>query len=175
MDDPLKLLQAMPILMDLCLYDGYMGEQLHIERGGFQKLKKLRLRSLRGLNRLMIDEGALPLLDQLEIGPCIDSFLVTGIHHQKSLKYLELYEMPTEFVLSLQPDEGADFGKVKHIPSVTFWYRTHEATTKATSLAIQNCWSVYKVDSWRTKVPTTLSGNYKYVLTHFSVRLLHLR
>ena len=33
--------------------------------------------------------------------------------------------MPTKFVLSLQPDEGPDFGKVKHIPSVTFWYRTH--------------------------------------------------
>ena len=134
MDDPLKVLQAMPILMDLCLYDGYMGEQLHIERGGFQKLKKLGLRSLRGLNRLMIDKGALPLLDQLEIGPCIDSFLVTGIHHQKSLKYLELYEMPTEFVLSLQPNEGAYYGKVKHIPSVTFWYRTHGSYYKSYKL-----------------------------------------
>nr|POE73517.1 hypothetical protein CFP56_33939 [Quercus suber] len=73
----------------------------------------------------MIDEGALPLLDRLDIGPCIDSFLVTGIHHLKSLKTLEFYEMPNEFVLSLQPDEGPDFGKVKHIPSVTFCYRTH--------------------------------------------------
>ena len=134
MDDPLKVLQAMPILMDLCLYDGYMGEQLHFERGGFQKLKKLGLRSLRGLIRLMIDEGALPLLDQLEIGPCIDSFLVIGIHHLKSLKNLEFYEMPTEFVLSLQPNEGADFGKVKHIPSVTFWYRTHGSYYKSYKL-----------------------------------------
>ena len=49
----------------------------------------------------------------------------SSIHHLKSLKNLEFYEMPTEFVLSLQPDEGPDFGKVKHIPSVTFWYRTH--------------------------------------------------
>ena len=30
-----------------------------------------------------------------------------------------------EFVLSLQPDEGPDFGKVEHIPCVEFWYRTH--------------------------------------------------
>ena len=31
-----------------------------------------------------------------------------------------------------------------------------ENTTKATSLAIQNCWNIYKGDSWRTKVPTPL-------------------
>ena len=48
----------------------------------------------------------------------------SGIHHLKSLKILKFYEMPTEFVLSLQPDEGPDFGKVKHIPRVEFWYWT---------------------------------------------------
>ena len=32
--------------------------------------------------------------------------------------------MPTDFVLSLQPNEGPDFGKVKHIPFVTFRYST---------------------------------------------------
>ena len=48
-----------------------------------------------------------------------------------------------------------------------------ENTTKATSLAIQNCWNVYKGDSWRTKVPTPLSENYRYVPTQFSIRLLH--
>lgn len=30
--------------------------------------------------------------------------------------------MPTEFILSLQPDEGHNFGKVKHVASVRFWY-----------------------------------------------------
>ncbi|KAM4102586.1 hypothetical protein ACJW30_06G012300 [Castanea mollissima] len=125
MDDPLKLLQSMPILVELWLYDGYIGEQLCIERGGFQKLKNLGLRSLRGLNRLMIEEGALPLLDQLDTGPCPQLKQVpSGIHHLKSLKQLQFGEMPTEFVLSLQPDEGPNFGKVNHIPSVTFWYRT---------------------------------------------------
>ena len=79
-----------------------------------------------GLNRLIIDEGALPLLENLEIGDCPQLKEVpSGIHHLKSLKNLQFREMPIEFVLSLQPDEGLDFGKVKHIPSVTFWYRTH--------------------------------------------------
>nr|POE76554.1 putative ribonuclease h protein [Quercus suber] len=31
--------------------------------------------------------------------------------------------MPTEFILSLQPDEGHNFGKVKHVASARFWYR----------------------------------------------------
>ena len=125
-EDPLKVLQALPNLMRLWLVDGYGGEQLHIEGGGFQKLKFLGLRNLGGLNRLIIDEGALPLLVELVIGECPQLKEVpSGIHHLKSLKILEFDEMPTEFVLSLQPDEGPDFGKVKHIPSITFGYKTH--------------------------------------------------
>ncbi|KAL4618521.1 hypothetical protein ACB092_06G016600 [Castanea dentata] len=125
MEDPLKFLQALPNLMSLKLHDGYRGDQLHIEGGGFQKLNYLGLVRLEGLNRLMIDEGALPFLEFLEIGDCPQLKEVpSGIHHLKSLKNLRFREMPIEFVLSLQPDEGPDFGKVKHIPSVTFWYRT---------------------------------------------------
>ncbi|XP_030932466.1 disease resistance protein RPM1-like [Quercus lobata] len=70
MDDPLKVLQTLPNLMYLRLYDGYEGEQLHIERGGFQNLMFLGLENLGGLNRLIIDKGALPLLESLRIGPC---------------------------------------------------------------------------------------------------------
>ena len=126
MEDPLKVLQALPNLLRLWLHDGYEGEQLHIEGGGFQKLKLLGLRNLGGLNRLIIDEGALPLLVELVIGECPQLKEVpSGIHHLKRLKNLQFDEMPTELVLSLQPDEGPDFGKVKHIPSVTFWYPTH--------------------------------------------------
>ena len=125
MDDPFKVLQALPNLMDLWLRDGYKGEQLHIEGGGFKKIKRLGLRNLRGLNRLIIDEGSLPLLERLTIGPCpLLKEVPSGIHHLKSLKHLQFVEMPRELVLSLQPDEGPDFWKVKHIPSVGFWYRT---------------------------------------------------
>ena len=124
MDDPLKVVQALPNLMEIRLYDGYKGEQLHIEGGGFQKLKLLGLRNLRRLNRLIIDKGALPLLVKLRIGPCPQlKEMPSGIHYLKSLKFLDFYEMPTELVLSLQPDEGLDFWKVKHVPFVVFWYR----------------------------------------------------
>ena len=74
---------------------------------------------------MIIDEGALPLLEKLEIGPCPQlKELPSGIHHLKSLKYLQFGGMQIEFILSMQPDEGLNFGKIKHIPTVTFWYRT---------------------------------------------------
>ncbi|KAM4092092.1 hypothetical protein ACB094_06G011100 [Castanea mollissima] len=125
MEDPLKVLQALPNLMRLWLHDGYGGEQLHFEGRSFQKLKQLRFQNLGGLNRMIIDEGALPFLEFLEINECPQLKEVpSGIHHLKCLKKLHCTDMPTEFVLSLQLDEGPDFGKVKHIPSVIFWYRT---------------------------------------------------
>ena len=125
MDDPFKVFQALPNLMHLWLTDGYEGEQLHIEGGGFQKLKYLGLRTNgRGLDRLIIDKGSLPLLEKLTIGSCpLGKEVPSGIHHLKNLKYLKFYDMPREFVLSLQPDVGPDFWKVKHIPIVEFWYR----------------------------------------------------
>ena len=46
-----------------------------------------------------------------------------GIHHLKSLKTLDFLDMSREFVLRMQPDEGFDFWKVKHVPFVRFWYR----------------------------------------------------
>nr|XP_023924944.1 probable disease resistance RPP8-like protein 4 [Quercus suber] len=124
MEDPFKILRTLPNLMHLLLYNGYGGEQLHIEGGGFQKLRYLGLDNLGGLNRLIIDEGALPLLEKLLLGECPQlKELPSGIHHLKSLKNLQFDEMPTELVLSLQPNEGPDFGKVKNIPSVIFRHR----------------------------------------------------
>ncbi|KAM4102957.1 hypothetical protein ACJW30_06G042300 [Castanea mollissima] len=55
MDDSLKVLQALPNLLRLWLYEGYEGEELHFEEGSFKKLKFLRLSSLGGLNRLITD------------------------------------------------------------------------------------------------------------------------
>ncbi|KAM4092096.1 hypothetical protein ACB094_06G011300 [Castanea mollissima] len=124
MEDPLKVLQALPNLAFLWLHDGYGGEQLHIEGRSFQKLKKLTFANLGGLNRMIIDDGALPFLESLIIGECPQLKEVpSGIHHLKRLKQLRFREMPTEFVLSLQPDEDTSFGEIKHIPSVTFSYR----------------------------------------------------
>lgn len=42
--------------------------------------------------------------------------------HLENLKALANYDMPSEFVLDMQLDGEADFGKVAHVPSVQFWY-----------------------------------------------------
>ena len=116
MEDPLKVLQALPNLMFLLLHDGYRGEQLHIE-GGFQKLKHLGLRNLGGLNRLIIDEGALPLLEKLVIAECPQLKEVpSGIQHMKSLK-------PNSFLVCNQM-KALILGKSSMFSYATFLYRT---------------------------------------------------
>jgi len=128
MEDPLKVLQSLPNLISLSLHDGYGGEQLHIDGGGFQKLKNLEFYNLGGLNRLIIDEGALPLLEELVIAEC-PQMKVPFLWHPPSEK-----PQKSGFVLSLQPDESLDFEKVKHIRSVTFWYRTRGGNYKSYKL-----------------------------------------
>ena len=73
---------------------------------------------------MIIDKGALPLLEKLNTGPSpLLKEVPYVIYHLKRLKTLEFLYMPREFVLSMQPDEGPDFWKVKHVPFVCFWYR----------------------------------------------------
>nr|XP_023875602.1 disease resistance protein RPM1-like [Quercus suber]XP_023875603.1 disease resistance protein RPM1-like [Quercus suber] len=124
MDDPFKVLQDLPNLMELLLHEGCTSEQLHFQGGGFQKLKSLCLRNFRPLKKLIIDEGAMPLLEKLVIGPSpLLKEVPSGIYHLKSLKTLEAINLSKEVVCRMQPDEGHDFWKVKHVPSVVFRYR----------------------------------------------------
>ena len=71
MEDPLKCIQALPNLINLFLNQGYGGEQLHFKEDSFRKLKKLTLRNMVRLKMVKIERRALPLLEQLEIGPCL--------------------------------------------------------------------------------------------------------
>ncbi|KAG6696246.1 hypothetical protein I3842_09G138500 [Carya illinoinensis] len=123
-EDPLKCIQALPRLVNLFLNQGYAGEQLHFEEVGFRKLKKLTLRKLDRLKMVKIDRGALPLLEQLEIGPCPQLKEVPpGIQHLENLKTLDFSELHRELVLKMQPDRGEDYWKVKKVTTVRFRYR----------------------------------------------------
>ncbi|KAM3694181.1 hypothetical protein ACJW31_07G040800 [Castanea mollissima] len=124
MEDPLKCIQTLPNLINLILNQGYDGEQLHFKEGGFQKLKKLTLRNLVKLKMVKIDRRALPHLEQLEIGPCLQLKEVpSGIQHLKNLTTLDFLELCREFALSIQPDGGQDYWKIKTITTVRFKYR----------------------------------------------------
>ena len=114
----------MPSLINLFLNQGYDGEELHFEEGTFQKLKNLTLKKLDGLEMVKIDKGALPLLEQLEIGPCLKLKEVpSGIQHQENLKTLDFSEVPRNSMLDMQPDGGKDYWIVKKVPTIRFRYR----------------------------------------------------
>jgi len=120
----LSCVQALPNLVTLFLNHAYDGEQLHFEEGGFQKLKKLTLRELKRLKMVEIDKGSLPVLEQLEIGPCPQMKEVPSrIHYLKSLKILNFYEMQREFVIRMLPNTGEDYWKVKKVTTIYLSYR----------------------------------------------------
>jgi disease resistance protein RPM1 len=127
-DDPLKAFQNLPNLLELTISNqAYIGEQLHFQKGGFPKLKILRLEDLNGLYSLMIDEGASPLLESLLIGPSPQLKEVpSGIQHLRNLKDLRFLDMPKEFEESLDPEQGSCFWIVEHVPVI---YLDHKIGT----------------------------------------------
>lgn len=130
-NDPLKFLKHLPSLEFLDLHQAYEGEQLHIEEGGFQRLKQLTLEKLDGLKVVKIDRGALPLLEDLFIGPNpILKEVPSDIQHLEKLKLLKIYDMPKEFVLGMQPHVGKDYWKVKHVACIVFCYRVEARNYK---------------------------------------------
>ncbi|KAL5547868.1 hypothetical protein UlMin_003099 [Ulmus minor] len=123
-DDPLKYLKNLPSLVYLWLLAAYEGEQLHFEQGGFQKLKLLQLNKLDGLKEMKISRGTLPLLEELSIGSCSQlKMTASNLRGLKSLKLVEISEMPREFELDMQPEGDQDHWKIKNVPSSPFWFR----------------------------------------------------
>ena len=119
--EPLKCIKDLPNLAYLKMYEVYDGEELHIEEGGFQKLKHLLLLDLEGLKVVKIDRGVLPLLEKLEVGPFpLMMELPLGIQNLTNLRSLKFFDIPGDFVVGLQPDEGPHYWKIQHVLSVTF-------------------------------------------------------
>ncbi|CAL5416978.1 unnamed protein product [Camellia sinensis] len=128
-NDPLKPLQILPSLVRLVLWDAYDEEQLYFEVGRFQKLERLTLVGLKGLNSVKIEEGALPLLENLTIEPSPHLKEVpSGIHHLRNLKTLQFVSMPEELIdrMEPKPNQGKDYWIVEHIPYVDLCSRFGE-------------------------------------------------
>uniref|UniRef100_A0A5B6ZBP2 Putative disease resistance protein RPM1 n=1 Tax=Davidia involucrata TaxID=16924 RepID=A0A5B6ZBP2_DAVIN len=133
-DDPLKALEHLPNLLELGLLQAYDGEQLHFKAGGFQKLKVLRLDESNRLSLVIIEKGALPLLEELKIGPIPQlKEMPAGIHHLQNLTTLQFIDMRNEFRDRVLPDKGGqEYWIIEHIPLVQFcvlrgaiFYATH--------------------------------------------------
>ncbi|KAG5560905.1 hypothetical protein RHGRI_004062 [Rhododendron griersonianum] len=117
----IKALQTLPNLIKLDFYRGYDGEQLYFDVGGFPKLKFLYLEDLKGLNSVIIEEGGLPVLKELQIICCPQLKKVPfGIRSLKELKSLVFSNMSIEFFERMKPGEGQDYWIIEHIPNVKF-------------------------------------------------------
>uniref|UniRef100_F6I002 Disease resistance protein RPM1 n=1 Tax=Vitis vinifera TaxID=29760 RepID=F6I002_VITVI len=83
-NDPMQVFQALPSLQALSLFQTSVVEQLCFGATGIQKLKRLRIYDLIGLKRVKIEDGTLPLLEELMIGRCPQlEELPSGIRHLK--------------------------------------------------------------------------------------------
>ncbi|GAA0141251.1 antimicrobial response protein [Lithospermum erythrorhizon] len=101
--DPLKFLQDLPNLVQLDLDRAYEGEGLNFRAGGFLSLKVLTLVSLHGLSSVRMEEGAMPLLENLWIAKCQSMEKVPiGIEYLRHLKDLEFSDMSDAFVKELK-------------------------------------------------------------------------
>ncbi|GMN59090.1 hypothetical protein TIFTF001_028183 [Ficus carica] len=121
-DDPLEVLQNMHNLLHLQISNNaYVGEQLCFKDGMFPKLKKLHLIHLSRLRSLITEETALPMLEELWVGPCPEmKDLPSGLQHLKKLKTLVFNLFTLEFIFF------QDFQTVSHVPLVGFIYKDVE-------------------------------------------------
>ncbi|MCI02626.1 NB-ARC domain disease resistance protein [Trifolium medium] len=88
--DTMKLLKSMSNLLTLSLrYNAFEAKRLHFQDGWFKNLKELILIDLHQVNCILIDEGAFPSLETLELHkiPRLE-MLPRGIQHLKKLKDL---------------------------------------------------------------------------------------
>ncbi|CAI9786084.1 unnamed protein product [Fraxinus pennsylvanica] len=124
-DDPLQYLQDLPSLVHLEFLVGFTGEELCFKAGKFQRLKLLNFDKLEPLRRVVVEEGAMPHLEKLVIQRCnLLERIPQGIEHLIELKVAEFFDMPDEFIKTMDPHRlGEDYCKVAHIPEVyyTFW------------------------------------------------------
>ncbi|KAJ9697206.1 hypothetical protein PVL29_009128 [Vitis rotundifolia] len=132
MNDPVQVLQALPCLQQLALFRASVVEQMCFETSGFQKLKHLYIGLLMGLKRVNIENGALPQLETLKVGPCPQlEELPLGIRHLTPLTSLEFIDLPEELKLSMIPSKGRNYEIVEHIPNVLFLQRFSRYSTQS--------------------------------------------
>ncbi|KAM1788763.1 hypothetical protein ACFX11_039004 [Malus domestica] len=99
-EDVLPHIQALPNLEYLNLSNAYVGEKLCFSRG-FIKLKYLELRSFPVLNSIAIEKEAMPNLQVLRIGNCLElKALPQGIEFLANVERLILYYVPMQLIES---------------------------------------------------------------------------
>lgn len=114
--DPLSTLMKLPNLICLKLLNSaYYGKKLHSQAGGFTRLRYMVLRDML-VETWRVDEGAFPSLTHLTIDDCYSlKRLPKGLQQVSTLQKLFLLAVSPEFMDRIQPVEGKDWDKIKHV------------------------------------------------------------
>lgn len=101
--DPLESLQHLPNLVYLELSHAYEGKTLCFKATGFQRLKKLWIVGLNGLELVKVEEGSMPFLQELYMWDCkLLEEVPSGIEHLTNLQYIDFSDMSEGFVRTLE-------------------------------------------------------------------------
>ncbi|XVF78594.1 hypothetical protein PTKIN_Ptkin14bG0146900 [Pterospermum kingtungense] len=120
-EDPMPAIEKLRNLRILQIGDSaFTGKKMVCSAGGFPRLGSLSLESLSNLEELQVDEGAMPVLQRLEIVDCWRmKKLPDGLSFITTLQELTIERMPKAFKDKLV-EGGEDFYKVQRVPSITF-------------------------------------------------------
>ncbi|KAF5202698.1 Disease resistance protein [Thalictrum thalictroides] len=114
--DPIEVLQVLPNLMVLGLhYGSFEGEELSFAKGGFPRLKKLLLWRLGNLNKVKVEEGAMPVVQCIKFSKCYRlEEMPLGLEHLTTLNEIEHQLMPQSFIDRL----NEHCWKTGHLPRI---------------------------------------------------------
>ncbi|XP_058112956.1 putative disease resistance protein At1g50180 isoform X2 [Magnolia sinica] len=117
--DPMGTLEKLPYLRILTLQWGsYIGKEIVCSGGGFPLLDHLRIQ-LNDFEEWRLEEGAMPNLRFLQLNLCRRlNMLPDGIRHLNDLQELRLLRMSQELKERVRENEGEDWFKIQHIPSI---------------------------------------------------------
>ncbi|KAM5554537.1 hypothetical protein ABKV19_022766 [Rosa sericea] len=117
--DQIDIVKMLPKLRVLYLgSDAFKSKTMVFSPGGFPHLEFLTLSALFMLNEWRVEKEAMPSLQRLHIEWCLQLWEVPdGLQHITTLKELTINVMTSRFC-SRVGEEGEDFYKIKHVPSI---------------------------------------------------------
>ncbi|XP_058112936.1 disease resistance protein RPP8-like [Magnolia sinica] len=120
--DPMGTLEKLPNLRILRYGgDAYVTKEMVFSAGGFPLLNDLIIWECNELEEWRVEEGAMPNLTSLLISCKRLKMLPDGMRHLTNLQELNLIEMPEELKERVRENEGEDWLKIRHIPSLNLY------------------------------------------------------